>query len=147
QTSRNTATLVGRLPKSTGNVQRVKDSVVYFGELKQMADPTVAGLTTLQGIRGASSLKAITDSSGQIVVINPIPGTVGSLSQAYFDGPGSFRFDTNLIKHIRIREDKELQVRADFINVLNSPQFHNPNTDINDTNFGRVTSANDGRII
>jgi hypothetical protein len=147
QTSRNTATLVGPLPKSTGNVQRVQDGVVYFGDLKQVADPAIAGLTTLQGIRGASSLKAIADSSGRIIAINPIPGTVGSLSQAYLEGPGSFRFDTNLIKHVRIRENKELQVRADFINVLNSPQFHNPVTDINDPNFGRITATDDGRII
>ena len=143
----NTATLVGVLPKSTGSVKRVSDGVVYFSDLKQVADPAIAGLTTQQGLNTASSLKAITNSSGQTIAVNPAPGTLGSLSQAYLEGPSVFRFDTNLIKHIRIRENKELQVRGDFINVLNTPQFHSPNTDINSPNFGRITQTDDARII
>jgi hypothetical protein len=147
QFSRNTPTLVGLLPKNTGHVRRVNDGVIYFTNLKQVSDPAIANLTSLQSLNIASSLKAIADSSGKIIAVNPDPGTVGSLSPTYLEGPGSFRFDANMIKRIRIRENKELQVRGDFINVLNSPQFGDPITDINATNFGRITQAGDGRII
>ena len=128
-------------------MKRLVDGVVYFSDLKQLPDPAIAGLTTQQSLNTASSLKAIANASGQIIAINPAPGTLGSLSQTYLEGPSVFRFDTNLIKHIRIRENKELQVRGDFINVLNTPQFHNPNTDINNPSFGRITQTDDARII
>src|SRR5207249_3527830 len=106
----------------------------------------IASLTSQQNLKAASTLKAIA-SSDSIVAVNPAPGSAGSLSPSYLEGPGSFRFDANLIKRIRIRENKELQVRGDFINVLNSPQFDDPNTNINSTDFGRITTAGGERII
>jgi len=111
QTARNTPTLLGVLPKGTGQVKRVSDGVIYFTDLKQVPDPAAANLTSQQALSGASALKAIADKSGKIVAVNPEPGTVGSLSQTYFEGPGSFRLDTNVIKRVRIRENYELQIR------------------------------------
>jgi len=147
QTIRNTPTLVGVLPKSSGQVRRVSDGVVYFADLKQVSDPAVTGLTSMQALSAASTLKAIADASGKIIAVNPTPGTVGSLSQTYLEGPDSFRFDANLIKRIPIRESKELLIRGDFINLLNSPQFDDPNTNINSPSFGRITTAGGERII
>jgi len=147
QTIRNTPTLVGVLPKSAGQVRRVSDGVVYFADLKQVSDPAVTGLTSMQALSAASTLKAIADASGKIIAVNPAPGTVGSLSQTYLEGPDSFRFDANLIKRIPIRESKELLIRGDFINLLNSPQFDDPNTNINSPSFGRITTAGGERII
>jgi len=92
-------------------VKRVSDGVIYFTDLKQVPDPAAANLTSQQALSGASALKAIADKSGKIVAVNPEPGTVGSLSQTYFEGPGSFRLDTNVIKRVRIRENYELQIR------------------------------------
>ena len=143
----NTATLAGALPKNTGHVKRTDNGVVYFDALKQVPDPAIERLTTSQLLRTRSTLKAIANSSGNIIGVNPTPGTVGSLSQAYLEGPGTFRFDLNLIKTIRVREGKELQIRADAINALNSPQFGNPVTDINSIDFGRITSAGGSRVI
>jgi len=95
-------------------------------------------------------LKGIADSTGRIIAVNPTPGSIGTLSPAYLQGPGYFRFDLNLIKKIRIRESKELVVRGDAINVLNTPVFDNPVTDINLPDFGRITqtsSVSNPRII
>ena len=93
-------------------------------------------------------MKAIADSTGRIIAVNPAPGTIGTLSPSYLQGPGYFRFDVNLIKRIQIRESKELVVRGDAINVLNHEVFNNPNTDINSTDFGRITeSGANARII
>jgi len=82
-----------------------------------------------------------------VIAVNPAPGTIGTLSPTYLQGPGAFRFDVNLMKKIRLREDKELIVRGDAINLLNTPQFGDPNTNINSTNFGRITTAGGERII
>ena len=53
----------------------------------------------------------------------------------------------NLIKQIRFREKANFEMRLDAINVLNTPQFGAINTDINSTNFGRVTGAGGARLV
>jgi len=128
-------------------VKRTDNGVVYFDSLKQVTDPAIVNLTPLQLLNQRSSLKAITDSSGGVIAVNPAPGTLGSLSQTYLEGPGSFRLDANLIKRVPFREGKEFLLRADAINLLNSPQFGNPNTEINSTSFGRITDAGGSRIV
>jgi hypothetical protein len=51
----NTPVAVALLPKSTGEVRRVGDGVVYFDGLRLVPDPSIANLTTLQNLRGAST--------------------------------------------------------------------------------------------
>jgi hypothetical protein len=143
----NTATLVGPLAKDTGEVKRVADGVTYFDALKQVDDPAIARLTPLQLLNTRSNLKAIADSSGNLIAVNPTPGTLGSLSQTYLQGPGSFRLDVNLSKSFSFGEGKELLFRGDAINLLNTPQFGNPNTEINSPTFGRITTAGGNRIV
>lgn len=143
----NTPVLVGPFPKGLGSVRRTDNGVVYFDGLQQAPDPSIAGLTTRNNIRAQSALKAITDSSGRILLVNPLPGQLGTLGSRYLEGPGSFRFDLNLIKRVRIGESKEFEMRVDAFNVTNTPQFGSPVTDINSPNFGRITGAGGNRII
>src|SRR5205823_3161970 len=91
QLTDNTPAQVGALPKDTGHVTRTANGVVYFDGLKQIPDPVIGSLTPLQTLNQRSTLKAITDSSGTLVAINPSPGTIGSMSQSFLEGPGSFR--------------------------------------------------------
>ena len=142
-----TARLVGNLPKSTGTVTRTSNGIVYFANLRQVDDPAIQSLTAAQSLGSASTLKAISDASGKILMVNPSPGQLGNMSPSYLQGPGSFRFDVNLMKKIRVAEGKELEVRGDAINVLNTPQFSNPETNINSLDFGRITSSGGERII
>ena len=51
----------------------------------------------------------------------------------------------NLIKRVKISETKEFEIRVDAINVLNTPQWGNPNLNIDNTNFGRITTATGNR--
>src|SRR5438067_1056975 len=67
------------------------------------------------------------------------------MSPSYLQGPGSFRFDVSLLKKIRLGEMKEMEIRGDAINILNTPQFGDPVTNINSTDFGRITSAGGNR--
>ena len=59
-------------------------------------------------------------------------------------GPGQFNWDVSLVKNTRvggIRESGALQIRAEFFNAFNHPQFNNPGTAISTpTTFGVITS-------
>jgi hypothetical protein len=143
----NTPMLVGTMP-SSGTVTRVADGVVYFPNLKQTTDPQALRLTTAQALNTRSTLLAITDSSGNLLLVNPEPGVLGNLAPLYGRGPSQLRFDVNLVKRIRIGERKEFEFRADAIDILNTPQFGTPENDINSNGtFGRITTAGGNRII
>jgi hypothetical protein len=147
-----TAMLVGPMPKR-GKVTRVADGVTYFPDLRQVRDPAASAITNLQGLNAASTLFAIADASGRLLVTNAPPGTLGNMSQLWAEGPGVMRFDANLVKRIQISERTEFEIRVDAIDVFNKPQFDAPSTalpnnrDINSLTFGRITSAEGNRII
>jgi hypothetical protein len=141
----NTPVIVGDFPKSTGAVTRVSNGVFYFSGLKQIADPGAAGVTTLQATNTSYSNRSITDAQGHVLLVNPAPGTLGTLGQTWIQGPGSIGLDLNLIKRVRIDENKEFELRVDAINVLNHPNFGNPVLDMNSLDFGRITTATGSR--
>ncbi|MFN0088360.1 MAG: carboxypeptidase regulatory-like domain-containing protein [Blastocatellia bacterium] len=142
-----TPILVGNFPKSTGSVAVGADGVRYFTGFSQVADPSIARLTTLQGLQARSTMLAIADANGAPLLVNPTPGLLGTLGPSYLEGPSTFRLDANIIKRIRIRESVDFQFTAQMIDMLNTPQWDNPNTDINSVNFGRITGAGGNRII
>jgi hypothetical protein len=86
---------------------------------------------------------------GVIVLQNPKPGAQGTLGQMTFDMPGTFRFDANLSKNIKLTETKSLQFRIDAANVLNHPNPlpAAPAISINSTagaDFGYLTNNKTG---
>jgi hypothetical protein len=127
-----------------GGVEKTGNSVIYFGNLRQIPDPFIASITTLGGLQGRSTLRAITDAAGNLIMVNPAPGQFGNVGQNNIEGPGATRLDVNVIKRVSITERIELQLRADAINLTNTPQFANPTTDINSTTFGRITTTATG---
>jgi hypothetical protein len=143
----NTPDVVGTLPEGFGKLTYVKDGIVFFQDLKQVTDPSVSRMTTLQSVQSQSSLKAIADSNGNLILQNPAVGTFGNLGLGTMNGLSSFGLDLNLVKRVTVGEGKTFEFRLDAINALNHPVFGSPNTDINNTNFGRITSAGAGRIV
>ncbi len=91
----------------------------------------------------------VKDASGNFILVNPLPGQFGTLAHNYLTGPGFFRLDLNVLKRIKIREGKELILRADAVNATNTPAFSAPNTFINSPTFGRINSVlpNSNRVI
>ena len=73
-------------------------------------------------------------------------GQFGNASHRFFHGPGTNNWDIALLKNIRIRESKTIQVRAEFFNAFNHVQFNTPDGNILDSTFGVVTGAGSGRI-
>ena len=145
QSSVNTANLVGSLP-DFGEVRKGNGFVEYFQNLKTMAAPLpdFGGNTTLAG---RFTNQVVVDTANNIVLRNPEPGTTGSTSQRWFEGPANFRMDAALQKKFTIDESKSFTIRADAVNVLNTPVWGNPNTDINSNAFGRITTATGARTI
>ncbi|MBI2149414.1 MAG: carboxypeptidase regulatory-like domain-containing protein [Acidobacteria bacterium] len=122
--------IVGSLPDNMGKVTKVSNGVVFFDGFTQTTDPGINGVTTLNGLRTAYSNRAIVDPSGNIVLVNPQPGEVGTLGLTTIKGPRNLSFDMNLIKRFKIHESREFEFRLDAINILNHPNFGNPSMNI-----------------
>ncbi len=66
-------------------------------------------------------------------------GTYGDSGRGIIRGPGSFNIDASLIKNTKIgRYSTEFRLEA--FNLLNHPQFGNPNTTIGNSAVGTITS-------
>jgi hypothetical protein len=133
------------IPYSLGSATRLGNGVTYFAGYKTVPDPVIATYPT--DFRSRSSLRALADPSGNIVLVNPALGTLGSLDQRPFVGPGLFDLDVNLIRTFTIREGWRLQFRADANAVTNTPQWGAPNMTLNGTSFGQITTATGNRIV
>jgi hypothetical protein len=141
QVASNMPVLLGDFPKSTGAVTHVAVGATYFPGLQQVADPARGLVTTSQTLQSQFSNLAIADGQGNVILANPAPGRVGTLGQRWIEGPGHIGLDVNLIKRIRISESKQFEIRLDAVNVLNTPYWANPETNINSLNFGRMLAA------
>ncbi|HEY6349247.1 MAG TPA: TonB-dependent receptor [Candidatus Angelobacter sp.] len=62
-------------------------------------------------------------------------------------GPGAVNTDMAIAKRTAITEHTSLELRADFFNLFNHPEFGNPDTNIGSLTFGQVVSTADPRII
>jgi Carboxypeptidase regulatory-like domain/TonB-dependent Receptor Plug Domain len=62
-------------------------------------------------------------------------------------GPGFTRTDLSLFRNIQLLAAHRIQLRIEAFNVFNQTRFGQPGGQISTVNFGRITSAEDGRII
>lgn len=141
----NTPVPLTAISKSTGQVTKNGNGVIYFPGWTQIDDPSIKLLAT--ATQRFSVMQAIADASGKTILVNPLPGQLGSLAPRFLTGPRGLRFDLNLRKKFQIREGMWFELRADAQNASNTPYFDNPTTDINDPDFGRITSASGNRVI
>jgi hypothetical protein len=66
-------------------------------------------------------------------------GTYGDSGRGIIRGPGSFNIDASLIKNTRIGR-YQTEIRIEAFNVLNHPQFGNPNTSIGNAAVGTIAT-------
>jgi hypothetical protein len=140
-----TPDIVGNFSKDIGKVTKVSNGVVYFSNIQQVTDPSLSSVSSLNALSGSFSNKAIADAQGNLLLVNPAPGTPGSLGLKWIEGPAPLSLDLNLIKRVRITETKEFEFRVDAVNVLNRANFDDPVVNINSTSFGRITTATGNR--
>jgi len=77
---------------------------------------------------------------------SPAPGTYSTLKPNVYYGPSRLQNDLALTKNFQLQAHR-LQFRWEVFNVLNKANFNNPTTALNSTNFGRILSAGDPRIM
>lgn len=72
------------------------------------------------------------------------PATFGNAGRNIIRGPGYFDLDANLFKNFKLAEFLTFQLEADAFGVTNTPHFANPDANITDSNFGKVTGEAQG---
>lgn len=71
----------------------------------------------------------------------------GSTPRNSVRGPGFARTDLSLFKNIDLAGTHRIQLRVEAFNLFNQERFGQPGNQIGTATFGRITSAEDGRII
>ncbi len=69
-------------------------------------------------------------------------GLYGNSGRNVLLGPGVSNFDLSLFKEFGVREGHKVQFRAEFFNSFNTPQFGQPNANIDSPNqVARITQT------
>jgi hypothetical protein len=71
---------------------------------------------------------------------NPGAQQWGDSGRNILQGPGTKNVDFSVFKNITLHEAKTLQLRSEFFNLFNTPQFNNPNATVGN-GFGTISSA------
>ncbi|MBC8165627.1 MAG: hypothetical protein H7Y20_07130, partial [Bryobacteraceae bacterium] len=77
----------------------------------------------------------------------PPANTFGNVGRNSASGPSFKNLDASLFKQFRISERMQFEFRAEAFSVTNSPrwQLNNPNTNVNESNFGLIRGAGGNR--
>ncbi|HMF01844.1 MAG TPA: carboxypeptidase regulatory-like domain-containing protein [Terriglobia bacterium] len=73
------------------------------------------------------------------------PGSFGNAGRNIIEGPGLSDVDLSLTKNTLIRENVNVQFRAEAFNVFNHPNFAQPNQTVNSADFGKITTTRTAR--
>ncbi len=71
----------------------------------------------------------------------------GNLGWNNINGPGFWNLDASIFRNFQITERFKLQIRGEALSAVNTPNWNNPNTDINSSNFGLITGAGGARSV
>lgn len=76
----------------------------------------------------------------------PPPNTYGNSARGVLYGPTTSNWDLSMLRHIPIWERISMELRMDFFNAFNTPNFGFPNANIGSPTVGVITSTvNDNR--
>ena len=109
----------------------------------------------LSGMGGQKAVQVLDDVYGDRTVNNylnpaaftsPAAGTYSALKPNVFVGPSRLQNDLAVSKTFKVSA-RTLQFRWEVFNVLNHASFNNPVSALNSTNFGRILTASDPRIM
>jgi outer membrane receptor protein involved in Fe transport len=75
--------------------------------------------------------------------VQPANGTFGNLGRNAIYGPGFWNADFSVTKNTNLTERLLLQLRFEFFNIFNHPQFSLPGNSFGSASFGQVTQTPD----
>jgi hypothetical protein len=140
-----TPDIVGAFPRS-GKVAWGNPFGNFFSQqYSRVTDPACKQVAS--NLTSFCTNTAIADANGNIILQNAAPGQLGSLGLNPIYGPGSWNFDANLQKRMRIRESRSVSFRLDAKNLFNHPTPGAPNLNINSGTFGQITTKTGSRSL
>lgn len=77
--------------------------------------------------------------------VQPQGAVLGDLGKNVYSGPSAFTMDMSASRSFEFTERTSFAFRADAFNIFNHPVFSNPDTHLNDADFGDVTGSGGGR--
>jgi hypothetical protein len=95
----------------------------------------------------------IKSTNGALQWLNPnafalsAPGTFGNSGRCSLLAPGYFDIDAALSRYFNITERQRVELRFEFFNLLNHPNFQAPDNYFSDATFGQILSDVSPRIL
>jgi hypothetical protein len=71
----------------------------------------------------------------------------GNAGRNIVQGPAFQQWDFSAFKNIHVTEAREFQIRAEFFNIFNHPNFRLPDSDISSPTFGQIQEALPPRLV
>jgi hypothetical protein len=101
--------------------------------------PNLTGSALLKGGTKDERLNKWFDTS---VFSQPALFTFGTAGRNLPDvrGPGLRNFDFSLFRNMALGEGRFLQIRGEFFNLTNTPEFNNPTNNLQTASFGMILS-------
>ena len=91
-----------------------------------------------------SSVPCGSTDNGTCAYGSELPNTFGTARVSTQRAPGFEQVDSSLFKDFHITEGQTVGFRADAFNVMNLVSYGNPNSSVNSSNFGQITSSKNG---
>jgi hypothetical protein len=71
---------------------------------------------------------------------SPAPGTFGNLQYRAIEGPGYWAIDTGFSRLVNVGGTRTVELRIETFNLTNRFNWGNPATNLNQSQFGRITT-------
>lgn len=140
-----TPDIAGDFPRAGQFVWEGQFGNLFSQRYQRVPDPACAKVAEV--LQRFCTTTALADANGRIVLQNARPGELGTLGLRPIYGPGSWDFDANIQKRVRIGESRNVTFRLDAQNLFNHPTPTNPNLNINAGTFGEITSKTGSRTL
>ena len=135
------------LPFTVTNGQTITGTTANGQRVPGIARIDIPGLTSdrpNQIANGHAPRPSITHWFNTTAFLPQTIGTAGTERNNQIYGPSERRVDMSLFKNIPIYREANLQFRAEYFNVSNTPNFANPNAGFGNGTFGQITSTRAG---
>ena len=139
----------GKGKRFAGDASTALDYVIggwQWNNILTLASGTPFNVTSGGNPTARPNMASYAQSPGKYVWLTgaftaPAANTQGNLARNFFHGPGLHTWDTSLFKDFKIGERYTTQFRVETFNLLNTPQWQNPNGDITNGDFGKLKST------
>jgi outer membrane receptor protein involved in Fe transport len=78
------------------------------------------------------------------VFSQPTTAAYGNTGQNAFTGPGFFNLDASVFRSFAVTERVIFELRAEAFSVTNTPQYGNPSSNVNNSDFGQINGSSGG---